>query len=245
MDVAGKPKLWNAGGNDFQVARNQPGINSGPDERLVEALRYAMLLVGIKERNFPDAVERVVLFNFIRKKYSGHTAEEIRLAFEKAIARELELDENDIKHFENFSCEYFARIMNAYRKWARKEHAKIEAQFKADQLLLTNNQPVNWRYEVEKVYGHFRDGKLNVRLLPREIYLQIESDELLPAKYYERFLKAVNQKLTIENELARAKITNSDMVVVLYAMQLATESYFKRMDSLQRTAIYSLENESD
>lgn len=86
-----------------------------------------MLIVGIKERNFPDAIERTVLFNFIRKKYAGHTSDEIRLAFEKAVARELDLEEGEIKHYENFSCEYFGRIMNAYRKWAKKEDAKINS----------------------------------------------------------------------------------------------------------------------
>lgn len=93
-------------------------------EPLKQALRYAMVLVGIKAHNVPNANEKAVLLQFIANNYGGHTPAEIRLAFDLAIAGELDVE--DVKCYENFSPLYFASIMNAYRKWARPRHGEIK-----------------------------------------------------------------------------------------------------------------------
>lgn len=93
-------------------------------EPLKQALRYAMVLVGIKAHNVPNDREKSVLLQFIVNNYGGHTPDEIRLAFDLAIAGELDVE--DVKCYENFSPLYFASIMNAYRKWARPRHREIK-----------------------------------------------------------------------------------------------------------------------
>lgn len=93
-------------------------------EPLKQALRYAMVLVGIKAHNVPNANEKAVLLQFIQNNYGGHTPAEIRLAFDLAIAGDLDVE--DVKCYENFSPLYFASIMNAYRRWARHQHASIK-----------------------------------------------------------------------------------------------------------------------
>ena len=92
-------------------------------EPLKQALRYAMVLVGIKAHNVPNEREKAVLLQFIQNNYGGHTPAEIRLAFDLAVSGELDVD--DVKCYENFSPLYFANIMNAYRRWARHQHASI------------------------------------------------------------------------------------------------------------------------
>lgn len=81
-----------------------------------------MVLIGLRAANFPEEHEKLILVNYIKKHYSGHTAEEIKLAFEKAVAGELELDE--VNCYENFSVMYFAKVMNAYRIWAAAEYQR-------------------------------------------------------------------------------------------------------------------------
>ena len=109
----------------FQTALTDQRICNLTDvEPLKQALRYAMVLVGIKANNVPNDREKSVLLQFIVNNYGGHTPSEIRLAFDLAIAGELDVE--DVKCYENFSPLYFASIMNAYRKWARPKHGEIK-----------------------------------------------------------------------------------------------------------------------
>jgi hypothetical protein len=86
-------------------------------EPLKQVLRYCMVLVGLREKNWPKDAEKSMLIDFIKRTYPGHTCSEIRLAFEMAIAGKLEVEVN---HYENFSVLYVSSIMNAYRKWAKE-----------------------------------------------------------------------------------------------------------------------------
>lgn len=109
-------------------------MRQGQTEGLVQALRYSMLIVGIREQNFPKEEEAGVLIEFIRRHYGGHTVKEIRLAFEMAIAGKLDVDS---RAFENFSIQYFSSIMNSYRKWAAQEyrqHAETRPKQTIDKL---------------------------------------------------------------------------------------------------------------
>jgi hypothetical protein len=77
-----------------------------------------MVLVGLRGNNMPTEEEKFVLLNFIRSNFGNQTPEEIKLAFELAISGKFAID---AKCYENFSCEYFGRIMKAYIDYARQE----------------------------------------------------------------------------------------------------------------------------
>lgn len=77
-----------------------------------------MVLVGLRGNNMPTEEEKFVLLNFIRSNFGNQTPEEIKLAFELAVSGKLGID---AKCYENFSCEYFGRIMKAYIDYARQE----------------------------------------------------------------------------------------------------------------------------
>jgi hypothetical protein len=109
----------------FQTALTDQRICNLTDvEPLKQALRYAMVLVGIKANNVPNDREKSVLLQFIVNNYGGHTPSEIRLAFDLAISGDLDVE--DVKCYENFSPLYFSSIMNAYRKWAKPKHGEIK-----------------------------------------------------------------------------------------------------------------------
>lgn len=96
-----------------------------PEDDLKNILRYVFIVCGIRGQNVPAGDEKEFLHQYIRKFYGTHTGAEVRLAFDMAIQNRLEVDP---KTYENFSVEYFARIMNAYRKWAATEARKIQSQ---------------------------------------------------------------------------------------------------------------------
>lgn len=128
-------------------AQNQPVIRQLDDEDLKKILRYVMIIVGLRGNNLPTDEEKYVLISFIRSSYANQTLAEIKLAFEMAVAGKFTVD---VKCYENFSCEYFGRIMNAYIEFARQETKNIPKQIEApkptpsdDQLRLMSIQNAN------------------------------------------------------------------------------------------------------
>jgi hypothetical protein len=102
----------------IQQAQSTNSLRVRNEEDIKEVLRYSMLLVGLRGNNLPTEEEKFVLTNFVRSNFGNQTPEEIKIAFEMAVAGKLQVD---AKCYENFSCEYFGRIINAYLEFARQE----------------------------------------------------------------------------------------------------------------------------
>lgn len=101
-------------------------IYQRPQEDLTQVLRLIMARLGIRANNLPSPAETAILRAHILKSYGNHTCEEIVLAFEMALDGRLDLAERDVSCYENFSCLYFSRIMNSYRRWACQEYRQLE-----------------------------------------------------------------------------------------------------------------------
>lgn len=106
-------------------AQSTENIRVRPENDLKQVLRMAMLMVGLRGANMPTDEEKFVLLAFIKSNYGNQTPEEIAIAFEMAVAGKLN---TDCKCYENFSCEYFGRIMNAYIEYARQETKLVKRQ---------------------------------------------------------------------------------------------------------------------
>ena len=121
------PQEWkhSASGSAITILNAQSNltIRQRAEEDLKDVLRYAMVLVGLRGANMPTDEEKFVLLNFIRVNFGNQTPEEIKLAFEYAIAGKFQID---VKCYENFSCEYFGRIMNAYIDFMREELKSVK-----------------------------------------------------------------------------------------------------------------------
>ena len=116
------PQEWKPYGSGsaiaIQQAQSTHSLRIRNEEDIKEVLRYSMLLVGLRGNNLPTEEEKFVLTNFVKSNFGNNTCEEIKLAFEMAVAGKLNIDS---KCYENFSCEYFGRIMSAYLEYARQE----------------------------------------------------------------------------------------------------------------------------
>ncbi len=102
------------------------------EENLKQVLRYSMLLVGLRANNMPTDEEKFVLINFIKTNFANVTIAQIKLAFDMAVAGKLGVD---AKCYENFSCEFFGRIMARYLEFSAEETRIISQRAVEDEPL--------------------------------------------------------------------------------------------------------------
>lgn len=102
------------------------------EKDLKQVLRYSMLLVGLRANNMPTEEESFVLLNFIQTNFANVTISEIKMAFDMAIAGKLGID---AKCYENFSCEFFGRIMARYLEFSAEETRIISQRVVEDEPL--------------------------------------------------------------------------------------------------------------
>ena len=115
-------------GRKLVLALKSKLIRDASFDEVKDVLRKVLYKLGVRENNWPNDIEKLVLFEHIVENYGGNRVDEIRLAFDMAISNGLP-DEHgemiDANSYENFSCLYFSKIMNAYRRWSAQEY-KIE-----------------------------------------------------------------------------------------------------------------------
>jgi hypothetical protein len=124
----------------FEIALSEARICHVHQDELKNVLRYVMVLVGLRAQNYPDDIEKQILLNFIADNYGGHTPAEIKLAFEMAITKKLDVESNC---YENFSVAYFVSIMEAYRSWAREQIKQLPAPVITRQLTAMETVDIN------------------------------------------------------------------------------------------------------
>lgn len=131
-------------------------------EEVKEVLRKVMMKVGLRAQNLPNDLEKLVLYEYIQTNYGGHRLNEISLAFDFAINGELADGDGvaiDANCYENFSCLYFAKIMNAYRFWSKQEVKYISPTTKEEQKIFTQDELDDYaREEAEWTYQMFLKG---------------------------------------------------------------------------------------
>jgi hypothetical protein len=189
-----------------------------------QALPLCFQSVGLRPKHFPSKDpafnEWQFLLDFVRDNYGGLTAKEIVLAFKLAAQHKLPIDKDKVSPYDNFSPEYFGRIMEAYKE------------YKAKTLRLThgvNNKPAlpeekHDRKEYYKVqlfdkYRLLLEGRYTwddideealydrMRALGVDIELPQERIEQYKAKKAEikgtRFLTEQKQKTELKNKYKR------------------------------------------
>lgn len=248
-------------GDVFKQVLTDVKISSCTDEQLKPALKYVMLLVGLRTAtiNQMDDIEKVMLISFIRRHYSGHTVSELRLAFDLAVAGKLDVKE--VNCYENFTCEYLGKIMTAYRKWAQ-HHFDEKELFKPEVKQLdykpTAEQLANGNRElIELRYQSFLTGNTEISFLPEFGVLQLATDGITDAEIWQDFTKhAVRHKkieLATERELKimqgkgeQAKdllqqiqaLKETDENIIALAKKLALRFCFEQFKKAERKNIY-------
>lgn len=162
---------------ELVVALQSPRISQSSLEEIKQVLRLVMMKIGLRAANWPTPEETVVLIEHIVTNYPGNTLAEIKLAFDKAICGELEVESNC---YENFTCAYFSSIMNAYRQWSAQEFRQSIKPPDPVQTTLTPEQLENGiRADVEIFYQQLRNGHIPRKGIPVYFREIMEKDGLI------------------------------------------------------------------
>lgn len=224
--------------NELTQALTELRILASPLESLKEVLRYAIMKVGLKGDNWPSEEEKSLLVSHIISNYGTHTPAEVRLAFDMAITGKLlnEKDERlDATCYENFSCLYFSKIMNSYRKWAvqvfrfqenkMKNFKQLPSPTMSNEEIIENALGV-WkatkRYEFisESCYDALvNSGKLNLST-PEKKKLMVAAEPTL-----------VDMETRDSNSFHGGKREDYRK---LFAKKLAVRNYFQKLEDDER-----------
>lgn len=186
-------------------------MNETP-ERLNNLFRYCFLLVGLREKSFPNELETLFLHQYLKENYGAHSISEIRLAFEKAVKGELNIPLDDVKCYENFSVLYLSSIINAYRSWAAEAYRHIEKHIPTNEddvkLLEGPRQEVHWGYLIEQAYQHFLSfGEEGWKLFPGGFYEQLVRDEIFDDQFFRKAMPVVRKMIVSEYQAEKNKLS--------------------------------------
>ena len=122
----------------FLEAIKEKPIRDLPELKLRQAIKYAMIKIGLRAANWPEGVEKSLLLQHVWENFGDLTPSEIRIAFDWAIDGRFNVETNC---YENFSCRYVSDILKAYKILKNKsfvgEPKQIE--YKPDE-----RKPGNW-----------------------------------------------------------------------------------------------------
>ena len=172
-----------------------------------------MIKVGIRDVNLPRDEEKIALIDHLIKDYGGNHIDEIPLAFEMALAGKLDITEDEVDAKENFSCLYVSRIMNSYRRWARKEIDYLPVlPGPGNRLLENRTTAVSWGEFVQREYEHYLSfGPERRRIWPPELYDQLVQDKFIrPDDYYRSLMPTVRDKMISDLKGEKFKIGNGN-----------------------------------
>lgn len=172
-----------------------PKLNDATISDLQSILRGCMLLVGIRAANLPSPEETAILLQMIFNKYGNLTIAEIPLAFEKAVAGELECEANC---YENFSCEYFGKIMTAYKKWASRQWNENQMYAVKPQTTNLLSMAADWKELCEIYYQDYLKNNFRISIMPHELYDEFVRCEMMAADAYHSWMKDANKMLLIK-----------------------------------------------
>lgn len=167
----------------FTKALQQRPINKSTVDELKQVLKLAMIKVGVRANNLPNDVEKGVLIEHIITNYGNHTPLEIKLAFDMAISGKLDDLDNkgnvidlETNCYENFSCLYFSKIMNSYRRWARQTHNQLKKDYPkmiAEHTTLSDEEKADWICDWKSM------PEINIELIPLMFYEFLDSKKII------------------------------------------------------------------
>lgn len=160
----------------LEKAVKSPLILRSSMEEVKQVLRLVMIKMGLRSQNWPNEEEKIVLIEHIVSNFGGNRVEEIKLAFEMAIAGKLDIE--DVRCYENFSCAYFSMIMTAYRHWAEQAYRFLKLDPVPEQKIFSQQElDDSQREDAEIQYQRFLKGyELRGLDINKSI---LESDKLL------------------------------------------------------------------
>lgn len=185
-----------ASNSQFDLALKSEKIGFANHDNISGAIRYCIMISGVRGVNVPTQEAFDFLKIFIIRNYPGHTVDEIRLSFDLAIAGKLDVD---AKCYENFSCEYFGRIMTAYRKWAINEAKNLPVITQEPQAA---PKEADWSNVWADVLEAAKAGRIETKIIALPIYDWLVETGKLKLNTDDKKVLWLNAKNKLQAELA-------------------------------------------
>ena len=217
-------------GNELTMALTGLKVAQISIDDLSNTIRTCMLLVGIRAANIPNTEEKRFLLDFIKSNFSQHTPEEIKLAFTMAVAGKLSVEVNC---YENFSCEYFGRIMAAYRKWAASEVKQIPDPKRIEIDTFERPTKVNWEPIWQDVIQAARENRIETKIIAEPLYNYLIEIGLMNLEPEEKWVNIERARSNYIAELSDSLIPCDKRVL----LQLKEEKWDRYRELRERVVI--------
>ncbi len=207
---------------DFEIAKAFEGVKiiAATQVDITEMMMYVYTVSGLISH--PNDAQRLVLKDFILKEFKNVTTQEVRLAFQLAMAGKLDCE---TKHYENFSCQYFAQIVNAYKKNAIQVRSMMKEE--VPELPPPKIEPeenyLYWENEIESGQA------TKFEFIPQSIYDYIvqKKGEFLNKEEKGRIVRLVeNYTICAYPKESRDKIADNDYMKMM-CKKLAAFEFIK------------------
>lgn len=158
-----------------EIANAFDGNKIGDESKkeLWKALAYVFTLIGLT--TLPNDLESEVLEDFLRTEYRGLSVNEFRQAFKMAAKGSLDCDTN---HYQNFSSQYVAKILNAYFVKAKEVRLLVERKEVA-QISKEIPKEANWSQTWEELKESAKKSPIGKMIIPLPLYDWLVSEGIL------------------------------------------------------------------
>lgn len=152
-------------------------INNASEVQIRQTLILIYTMVGLRVQHYPNMAEDTLLISFTRSEFGLKTLDELLLAFKLAIKGELEIE--DAKVYDQFTCEYMARIMTAYRRWLKSRSAEVVAPKK----MIMNNVITSQEEKLADIAEWEAKEDVKIEFIPPYLFdYLVEFEKITPTK---------------------------------------------------------------
>lgn len=197
-------------------------IQDCDDGEITTVLRYAMVLIGMTEKDALTDLEEAVLLDFIRDDYGKRfSTEDIRMAFRWAMSGKTDVDKSF--YGKRFSVAYLSNFMEAYDE-KKKEMLELEKRNKKPAMELQQDtrpleERLKTRYEIfEKFVLEYKKLPPMIDVIPCFNYLELSGKLDLSQENIQAMQKLAEDEMMREIEVAKLKMDS------FYVMGLIKEA---------------------
>lgn len=183
-------------------------IKEAPEEKLNEALAYAIMIIGFNLDNL-DKAQMVILKDFLRSSFPMFKIDNFKEAFRLGAAGKLSVS---LKHYNSFSAVYISDVLNAYSKHEQTQNLLPKP---ADNKALDYNKKEFSDYENKKAYDFIVGICKKENKIPRianwvEAYFYMEKTKLIDMDNDAKEMFMENVIYDIKAEIRQRKHDNID-----------------------------------
>lgn len=207
-------------------------VSQATDGDISKVFAGIFFVIGLRRQHFPTQQEDKLIFAYLRTHYGHKSLDELTLAFNLAIKGELELKPEDVKVYDQFTIAYLVTVMEAYRKWLKKQVQLIPEEkpkaLPAPEITETPEERIQSARETYEATGN--PLYIPLSLWPLIKPLVVLSDEL-KSDIRKRARLMVNEMAKEDKFLFKDK--SEDQWNNRVQAQLAMEYYFKQLKNTQ------------